>query len=187
MSLAEWDERHRAADDVNRRSERAASPRPTPVLSQAVESLPPGNALDLACGRGEDALWLAQNGWSVTAVDGSPAAIGILTRDAQQLNLRIQTHIANLEAHEFSIAAGEWDLIVICKYFQPDLYERAIPGLTPGGVMVATALLAAPGKHQHRVAHGQFTSYFEGLEILHSEETKGAHPIAEIVARRVVA
>ena len=51
-----------------------------PLLVETATSLPPGRALDLACGTGHNALWMAQHGWSVTALDGSATAIEILRR-----------------------------------------------------------------------------------------------------------
>lgn len=196
MSLGEWDERHRAADVEKRHRQSAAGggspefdpaqPEPTPLVVSACRDLPCGTALDLACGRGHNSLWLAQKGWRVTAVDGSPVAIDIVMRDAAALGVAVDARGADLEKHDFSIAPSAWDLILICSYYQPDLYEKAIRGLAPGGTIVASALLATPGKHRFRVEPGQFAKYFSGLEILHDQETNGAHPIAEIVARRGV-
>ena len=51
---------------------------PHPLLVEAASKLTPGRALDLACGTGRNALWLAQHGWDVTAVDASPTAIETL-------------------------------------------------------------------------------------------------------------
>ena len=51
------------------------SPAPNRFLVAEVESLPPGRALDLACGEGRNALWLARLGWRVTGVDFSDVAI----------------------------------------------------------------------------------------------------------------
>jgi SAM-dependent methyltransferase len=198
MGLADWDQRHLAADLERRSRERAPTfPEPSPLVERIAKRLPPGRALDLACGRGRDSLWLARRGWSVTAVDGSPAAIEIVRRDAAAFGLAAQGAVldaraADLEKHEFTIAPSAWDLILICGYFQPDLYAPAIKGLVPGGVIVATALLAEAGEHRYRVAPGAFERYFAGLEILHSRERhsrnphsqgiRGAHAVAEIAA-----
>ena len=199
MGLADWDQRHLAADLERRGRERALTfPEPSSLVERIALGLPPGRALDLACGRGRDSLWLARRGWSVTAVDGSPAAIEIVRRDAAALGLAgpgagIGARVADLEKHEFPIAPSAWDLILICGYFQPDLYASAIEGLVPGGVIVATALLDEAGERRYRVAPGAFERYFAGLEILHSREGHsldphsreigGARPVAEIAAR----
>jgi SAM-dependent methyltransferase len=52
------------------------SGRPNPELVEEVSSLAPGTALEVGCGEGADALWLAENGWQVTGVDFSAAALG---------------------------------------------------------------------------------------------------------------
>jgi SAM-dependent methyltransferase len=69
-SAAYWDARY---------GERAApmwSGRPNGRLVAEVAGLPPGRALDVGCGEGADAIWLARQGWAVTAVDISSVAIG---------------------------------------------------------------------------------------------------------------
>ncbi|NEC72225.1 class I SAM-dependent methyltransferase, partial [Streptomyces rochei] len=57
----------------------ATDPRPNARLVETVADLPPGDVLDLGCGDGGDALWLARRGWRVTAVDISPVAAERLT------------------------------------------------------------------------------------------------------------
>jgi SAM-dependent methyltransferase len=63
-----WNERYRS-------SARIWSGKPNPQLVAEVESLPPGRALDVGCGEGADALWLAERGWSVVATDISSVAL----------------------------------------------------------------------------------------------------------------
>jgi len=58
---------------------------PAPLLVHVADLLPPGNALDLACGPGRHALHLAKLGWRVTAVDSSAAALRILRSQAAGL------------------------------------------------------------------------------------------------------
>jgi len=65
---AEWDERYAGAD-------RIWSGEPNGALVHEVADLPPGRALDVGCGEGADAVWLASKGWSVTALDVSEVAI----------------------------------------------------------------------------------------------------------------
>lgn len=68
MDATDWDERYRAAELV-------WGAGPNRWVEEELADLPPGRALDLACGEGRNALWLARGGWQVTAVDFSAAAL----------------------------------------------------------------------------------------------------------------
>ena len=180
MDLAAWEQRYRAQEETS-------EPSPSSVLVEAASSLPPGHALDLACGTGRNALWLAQHGWSVTAIDGSPIAIEILRQNAA--GLPIETQIADLEDSSFTIAPDHYQLIAICYYLERKLFEPAKQALVPGGTLIAIALLAEPGKdNSFRVEPGELPRYFAGWEILHHREGHDAwqHTVAEIVARKPI-
>ena len=66
-----WDRRYAAADRIH------ATPVPNRFLVSEISDLAPGTALDLACGAGRNAVWLAERGWRVTGVDFSGVALGI--------------------------------------------------------------------------------------------------------------
>lgn len=68
MKAQEWDEKYREKPELWGRE-------PNAFVRQRLESSAPGRAVDLACGDGRNAAWLAAQGWSVTAVDFSPVAI----------------------------------------------------------------------------------------------------------------
>jgi len=178
MDLAAWEQRYRAHE---------GSSEPSPVLIEAASDRLPGRALDLACGTGRNALWLAKHGWSVTAVDGSPKALEILRERAA--GLLIETQIADLEDPGFAVAPASYDLIAICYYLQRTLFQPAKEALVPGGIIVAIALLSEPGKdNSFRVEPGELSSYFDGWEILHDREDRDQweHKVAEIVARKPI-
>jgi len=182
MDLRGWDERYGA--------QRRSQPRDecvTPLVASALSTQPPGRALDLACGAGRNALWLASRGWQVTAVDGASAAIEILSTR----NPAIDARVADLEKHEYIIEPDSWDLIAICYYLQRDLFQPAKRGVVPGGIVVAIVHLPEPGQGltPFRLAPGELASYFEGFDILHQYEGPSNDPahqrwVAEIVARR---
>jgi tellurite methyltransferase len=183
MDIRGWEERYRSADD--------SETGPTPLLIKTAERLQPGKALDLACGTGRNALWLAEHGWNVTAVDGAPSAIEILRRRASERGLDLDAHVADLEKREYRIEPSAWDLIAICYYLQRDLFEPAKRGVKPGGVLLAIVHITEPGEEPtyKRMKPGELENYFRGWEILHYSEGKPgdqAHQrsVAEIVARR---
>jgi len=153
---------------------------PTPLLVETVRRLKPGRALDLACGKGRNSVWLAEHGWQVTAVDRSPVAIPA-----------VDTHVADLEKHEFRIVEAAWDLIVVCYYLQRDLFDLIKQGVKLGGVALAIVHIFEPGHEQSRFSlnSGELAKYFEGWEILHYYEGKPRDPehkraVAEIVATK---
>ena len=66
----DWDERYSERDGAK------WSGRPNGRLTVEVSGLTPGRALDIGCGEGADAIWLARSGWAVTAIDISDVALG---------------------------------------------------------------------------------------------------------------
>src|SRR5689334_23917491 len=98
-STAFWEDRYSGV-------EQAWSGRVNQVLADVAAGLSPGRALDLGCGEGADAIWLAQRGWQVTGVDISPTAIARAQRAAEGAAIpsgRIRWH-----AHDLATwAAGE--------------------------------------------------------------------------------
>jgi len=188
MDLRGWNERYLSGGRLRDDPDAA----PTPLLMETARHLPAGKALDLACGAGRNALWLAQEGWQVTAVDGAPAAIGILRRRAAARRLHLDARVADLEAGAYQIEPAAWDLILMCYYLQRDLFERAKAGVVHGGIVLAIVHIAEPGEKATptRLRAGELAGYFKGWEILHSFEGKpgdASHqrPAAEIVARRI--
>ncbi len=188
MDLRGWDERYRAQQGTRLQEECV-----TPLLAQTVSNgrvrdLVPGRALDLACGAGRNALWLASRGWQVTAVDGSAAAIDIL----KGRNPAIDARVADLEKHEYLIQPDSWDLIAMLYYLQRDLFEPAKRGVVPGGVVLAIVHIPEPSDPRmtpFRLAPGELAGYFKDFEILHHYEGPSRDPahqrwVAEIVARR---
>ncbi|HSZ18487.1 MAG TPA: methyltransferase domain-containing protein [Candidatus Acidoferrum sp.] len=190
MEVHDWNKRYR----LRERPAEDLDAAPTPLLVKTAAQLPPGKALDLACGAGRNALWLADHGWEVTAVDAADAAIEILQIRAEERGLKINALVADLEKDEFEIEPSGWDLVAMCYYLQRNLFEHAKRGVVPGGILISIVHLTEPGEESspHRLRPGQLERYVAGWEILHRHEgepTDSAHHRAgaEIVARRPLA
>jgi SAM-dependent methyltransferase len=133
MDAAGWDERYRAADMV-------WGIAPNRWVEQETRDLPPGVALDLACGEGRNAIWLAGRGWRVHAVDFSAVA---LAKGAElERRARPEHRIRWTEADATDYTAPEpVDLAVLC-YLQLAAPERraavrsAAAALSAGGVLL---------------------------------------------------
>ena len=187
MEIRSWDERYRSEE----RSAEDLDAAPTPLVVETSKMLAPGRALDLACGSGRNALWLAEQGWSVTAVDGSQVAIEILRSRASERGAAVNMKVADLEKFGYLIEPTSWNLIAICYYLQRDLFEPAKQGVVPGGILISIVHLTEPGEDPtaHRLGPGELERYFQGWEILHRHEgrpndTAHQRSVAEIVARR---
>jgi tellurite methyltransferase len=186
MEIHDWNKRYR----LRERPAEDLDAAPTPLVVATATKLSPGKALDLACGAGRNALWLAEQGWEVTAVDGAIAAIETLRTRAKERGLNINAVVADLEKDEFEIEPSRWDLVAMCYYLQRDLFEPAKRGVAPGGILISIVHVNEPGEEggPHRLLPGQLEQYFAGWEILHRREGKtndSAHhrAVAEIVAR----
>ena len=187
MEIHEWNKRYRLREHEASDFE---SP-PPPLLVETAVRLAPGSALDLASGAGRNALWLAERGWQVTAVDGASEAIETLRARATERNLPVAAHTADLEKGEYKIEPARWDLVAILYYLQKDLFEPAKDGVKPGGILIAMVHISEIGQEQsrHSLRPGELEEYFKGWEILHRREgipndKPHRRPVAEIVARR---
>ena len=147
-------------------------PEPAPELTRVLDSVSPGRALDLACGSGRHARWLAARGWDVTAVDVNIEAIpGV--RGVQ----------ADLELRQFVIEPNAWDLIVCWLYWQSDLLPDIAAGVRPGGIV------ALAGKTSGRFATSlaQFRAAFpEWKELATGEDAIRAFLIVRRAGEKAV-
>ncbi|MEV6757557.1 class I SAM-dependent methyltransferase [Streptomyces sp. NPDC051214] len=142
------DQEHGAADENaaqfwerHYRSRRPGAARVNPLLAETVSGLNPGTALDLGCGGGGDAIWLARRGWRVTAVDISTTAVERVRERARELGIADRV---TAEQHDLaeSFPAGRFDLIS-AQYFHTPLQlprarvlRTAARALRPGGFLL---------------------------------------------------
>ena len=145
-------------DEMYGSRERLFSGNPNGVLVTEVADLPPGQALDVGCGEGGDALWLARRGWQVTAVDISRTALeraaaeAAVATDVADVTGRIAWTRADLTATP--PPAHSFDLVSV-QYFplphQPDhaALRALLDAVSPGGTLLfAGHDLADMSKHQ---------------------------------------
>lgn len=168
--MTNWNERYRKGENIDAV--------PHPLVTRFGTLLPPGRALDLACGPGRHALWLAEHGWDVTAVDSSRAGIEILRKRAEERGVRVHSLVADLERHEFVISAASFDLIVVVNYLQRDLFPAIRKGIRTGGAVIAVIALVdetplvKPMNPAFLVQPGELRSQFEGWQLPHDFEGK---------------
>jgi tellurite methyltransferase len=174
-----WDEHYAQNQDLDLT--------PAPLLAEVSELVPPGRALDLACGAGRNALYLARLGWQVVAVDASAAAIRIVREQAAAAGLTLDTRVADLEQGGFAIEPGAYDLICDFFYLDRALFPLIREGVRPGGLCAAEIHLREATPHRFVLEPGELRREFEGWEILYYSEatrTGRGRPSAAILARR---
>lgn len=132
MNREDWDQRYEAEGLV-------WSAGPNQFLVQELEALGPGRALDVACGEGRNAIWLAARGWTVTGVDFSPAGLAKASRLATDRGLIVAWVEADVV--EWQPPPASFDLVVV-MYLQITGVKRrrvlahAAAALAPGGTLL---------------------------------------------------
>jgi SAM-dependent methyltransferase len=93
-----------------------------------------GAALDLACGLGRHALWLASRNWRVCGVDLSEVAIKKLNHAALELNVSLDLFVG--DASEYKFESARFDLILLFYLADRNLFPKVISALKPGGLLI---------------------------------------------------
>lgn len=129
MDASDWDSRYEEKELI-------WSAGPNQFVEEFCSGLRPGRAIDLAAGEGRNALWLAEQGWEVDAVDFSAVAVSKLAKISAKRGVDVSGIVADLA--EFVPEPGAYDLVlVIYLHVLADLWatimDRAAAALAPGG------------------------------------------------------
>ncbi|MBA2317317.1 MAG: class I SAM-dependent methyltransferase [Euzebyales bacterium] len=159
------------------------SPRPPPVFAPFEQLFPTeGHALDLACGRGRSAVWLASRGMEVWGVDVSPVAIGLARELASRYGVADRCRFEAVDLDD-GLPEGPLVDLLLCHLFRDHRLDEAMIGrLAPGGllaVVVRSEVGAGPAPFHARP--GELRDAFGGLDVLTEGEDEG---MAWILARR---
>ncbi len=149
----------------------------------------PRRALDLAMGRGRHALVLAEQGFRVFGVDAKIDAVRDAVGRASTRGLVVRGWCADLT--RFPLPRERFELIVVSRYLQRDLFPSLNDALTPGGVVLFETFTEAQRRHgrgptspDHLLAPGELRARFDTFEVLFYEEVVEPDAVARIVARR---
>jgi SAM-dependent methyltransferase len=128
----DWDARYAAVEHL-------WAAKPNRFFVGEVGELAPGRALDLACGEGQNAIWLATLGWRVTGVDYSGVAISKARERAERDGVDVDFVCGDLETYEPEARA--FDLVALLYLHIPADVRRGVLGraaaaLAPGGTLV---------------------------------------------------
>jgi tellurite methyltransferase len=148
-----------------------------------------GRALDVAMGRGRHALVLARNGFHTFGVDVKLDAVRDAVAAAALEGLTIHGWCADLTM--FPLPHDAFDLVVVTRYLQRDLFASLRAAVRPGGCVIYETftvrqreLGVGPTSPDHLLAPGELQELFRGWEILFYEEVAAPEAVARLVARK---
>jgi 2-polyprenyl-3-methyl-5-hydroxy-6-metoxy-1,4-benzoquinol methylase len=121
-------------DDRFKGKEFAFGIKANPFLRRQITLLPKGKALDIATGEGRNAVFLAQKGFDVTAVDISEMGLKKARRLAREKGVRIRTFLADLD--NFQIEKEQYNLIANFYFLKRSLIPKIKKGLKKGGRVI---------------------------------------------------
>ena len=160
--------------------EYAARAHPSTLLAAWIDRLPHGRALDVACGRGRNAIHLAANGYAVDAMDISDVALARARERADAAGVVVNWIESDLEQPD--IARDTYDVIVIARFLDRPLIPRLIDALRPGGHVVydhhciTSVEVDGPKSHRFRARPNELLERFRALRVLFYEEGIVADP-----------
>lgn len=168
---------------------------PSAILEDWIERIAVGNALDVACGAGRNALYLAARGFAVDAVDISDEAIRRARTSAQKSGLRVNWLVHDLD--QPLALDSMYQLILVIRYVNLPLVLRLAARLSPGGFLICEQHLETdedvigPTNPAFRIGRGALRATSEGLRIhcleegLVEERDGRTAALARLVAQRV--
>lgn len=187
-----WNERYRSGCYESR--EHA-----TALLAEWAPRLPRGHALDVACGAGRNALFLAAAGFTVDAVDISEVGLERARAAAAARGLDVRLIAGDLASDAgAALPEARYDLIVWVRYVNGALMPQLLERLAPGGHLLCeqhlatTADVVGPRSPEFRLQPNELLNAAAGLEILYYSEGIVVDPdgrraaLAQMIARRAV-
>lgn len=168
--------------------------RPSPFLLREIErirQLAPGKrALDIACGEGRNSVFLAQNGFAVTALDISDVGLAKAAKWAAQEAVVIDFQRVDLDRYQFT---EQFDLIINFNFLLRDLLPAAVQALSAGGLLIIDTIMESPqllATHDHPayfLLRGELYRICEGLRgeiVFYEELPEGQMPTARVLFRK---
>ena len=176
MNREHWDERY-GTEELIWKAE------PNRFLVEELDALAPGRALDVACGEGRNAVWLASKGWRVTGADFSRAGLAKAQRLATDRGVEVTWVEADVV--EWQPPTASFDLVVVMYLHLPAEQRRralahAAAALAPGGVLLVVGhdtsnLLKGTGGPQDPAVlftPEEIVEDLSGLQIERAEQVK---------------
>ena len=155
----------------------------------ASRSLGGVRVLDVATGRGRHALPLARAGARVFGVDIDLESLVDSANAAASERLHVRLWCADLT--EYPLPRAAFDVVVVTRYLQRDLFPAIRDAVVPGGIVVyetftvdQRAYAVGPRSSDHLLLHGELRRAFDGFDVSAYEEVTVPEAVARLVARR---
>lgn len=170
MTTWAWDERFRSG-------EYPRDPDPSPVLERYVGTFPEGRALDIATGTGRNAVFLAERGYEVDAVDRSREGLRIARENARGRGVEDRLEWIRADVPNYAFPEAAYDVITISYYRAVDRFPDVKEALAPGGVLyvehhlrTVDDLSTGPSSDRYRFASNELLHACLDLTVLHYQE-----------------
>ncbi|MBT8350243.1 MAG: methyltransferase domain-containing protein [Deltaproteobacteria bacterium] len=141
---------------------------PSLIVKKFLNLAPVGNALDIACGKGRNSLFLAERGFMVDAVDISTVATNDLAGRVPNINVICQ----DLDVWE--IPTNRYELVVNVRFLDRRLFPMILDGLRTGGVLIFESFSGGE-KDKYCLKQNELLYAFQSLHIVHYKEEKTDH------------
>jgi tellurite methyltransferase len=164
------------------------------LLESWLDRLPPGRALDVACGAGRNAILLAERGWRVLGVDISPVGLRLAREESRRRGLDLDLVAIDLDS--WTLPDHHFDLVCVFRFLQRHLCPRLVAALRPGGTLIYETFTieqrrysGGPRTDEFLLQPGELPSLFPDLEHLEYnegivEEDGRPRALASLVALR---
>jgi SAM-dependent methyltransferase len=199
-SRSDWDAKYRLAAE-------APPSEPASIVRELLPLLPPGPALDIACGTGRHALFLAGRGQHVTAVDFSSVALDILEVRARGMrapvrrsksiheperHFRAGLDLVQADLERTELPERRYSLILCIQYLQRSLFPKMRRALRPNSVLLIETFTRAqlefegggPRNPAYLLETGELREAFPELSVLFYRELRAGQGIASLVAKK---
>lgn len=184
ITKKEWDRKYSSGEGISERS-------PSRLLMEFLPLLPRGKALDIACGEGRNAIYLAKNGYEVDAVDISEVAVNKARTAAGDL----RTSFIQADLTEFRIPEDTYDVIVNFNYLERSIVSSIKDGLRKGGYLIFETYtleqreFGPPRNPDFLLGPNELLNMFRDLHIVYYREgiveADGKKAIASLVGKKV--
>lgn len=142
---------------------------PNAVVADIGAGLPAGSVLDLACGQGRNAVWLALQGHDVTGIDLSPVAIEQARRLAEDAGVAVD--LSSGDITEWDPAGRTWDLVLL-SYLQVPADARVVAHAKAVAAVASGGTLLLIAHHRDNLEHG--VGGPQDAEVLYTEDELAA-------------